>query len=87
MDFIFPEDQIDDDFVMKMLTMKDIYIHFIGAYPVDTRSEINVRNSLKFFMDDRKIKLLYFENAEAEEFEKIIDIFEISFDNSVPNRK
>ncbi|CAE7476530.1 unnamed protein product, partial [Symbiodinium pilosum] len=70
---------------MKMLTVKDIYTHFIGAYPVDTRSEINVRNSLKVFMGDRKIKLLYGDNAE--EFEKAADTLEIPFDNSVPNRK
>ena len=36
---------MDDDFVMKMLTVKDIYTNFIGAYPVDTRSEVNVRPS------------------------------------------
>ena len=42
LDFVFPEDQMDDDFVMKMLTVKDIYTNFIGAYPVDTRSEVNV---------------------------------------------
>ena len=46
LDFVFPEDQMDDDFVMKMLTVKDIFTNFIGAYPVDTRSEVNVRNSL-----------------------------------------
>ena len=31
LDFVFPEDQMDDDFVMKMLTVKDIYTNFIGA--------------------------------------------------------
>ena len=41
LDFVFPEDQMDDDFVMKMLTVKDIFTNFIGAYPVDTRSEVN----------------------------------------------
>ena len=85
LDFVFPEDQMDDDFVMKMLTVKDIYTNFIGAYPVDTRSEVNVRNSLKFFTGDRKIKLLYGDNAE--EFEKAAETLEIPFDNSVPNRK
>ena len=85
LDFVFPEDQMDDDFVMKMLTVKDIFTNFIGAYPVDTRSEVNVRNSLKFFAGDRKIKLLYGDNAE--EFEKAAETLEIPFDNSVPNRK
>ena len=51
---------------------------------MDSRSEINVRNSLKFFMGDRKIKLLYGDNAE--EFEKAASTLEIPFDNSVPNR-
>ena len=69
---------------MKMLTVKDIYTNFIGAYPVDSRSEINVRNSLKFFMGDRKIKLLCGDNAE--EFEKAANILEIPFDNSVPKQ-
>ena len=41
LDFVFPEDHMDDDFVMKMLTVKDIFTNFIGAYPVDTRSEVN----------------------------------------------
>ncbi|CAE7448301.1 unnamed protein product, partial [Symbiodinium pilosum] len=85
LDFVFPEDQMDDDFVMKMLTVKDVYTNFIGAYPVDTRSEVNVRNSLEFFMGDRKIKLLCGDNAE--EFEKAANSMEIPFDNSVPNRK
>ena len=76
---------MDDDFVMKMLTVKDIYTNFIGGYPVDTRSEVNVRNSLKFFMGDRKIKLVYGDNAE--EFEKAASVLEIPFNNSVPNRK
>ena len=71
---------------MKIFIMKIIYTIFIDAYPVDTRSEINIRNSLKFFIGDRKIKLLYADNAETEEFEKIADILEISFDNSVSNR-
>ena len=53
---------------MKMLTVQDIYTNFIGAYPVDSRSEINVRNSLTFHVGDRKIKLLRGDNAE--EFEK-----------------
>ena len=69
---------------MKMLTVKDTYTNFIGAYPVDSRSEINVRNSLKFFMRDRKIKLLCGDNAE--EFEKAANILEIPFDNSVPKQ-
>ena len=85
LDFVFPEDQMDDDFVVKMLTVKDIYTNFIGAYPVDTRSEVNVRNALKFFVGDRKIKLLYGDNAE--EFERAAETLEIPFDNSVPNRK
>ena len=85
LDFVFLEDQMDDDFVMKMLTVKDIYTNFIGAYPVDTRSEVNVRHSLNFFMGDRKIKLLYGDNAE--EFEKAASMLEIPFDTSVPNRK
>ena len=85
LDFVFPEDQMDDDFVMKMLTVKDIYTNFIGAYPVDTRSEVNVRNSPKFFAGDRKIKLLYGDNAE--EFEKAAETLEIPVDSSVPNRK
>ena len=36
-------------------------------------------------MGDRKIKLLYGDNAE--EFEKAASMLEIPFDNSVPNRK
>ena len=47
---------------MKMLTVKYIYTNFVGAYPVGSRPEVNVRNSLKFFMGDRKIKLLYGDN-------------------------
>ena len=34
LDFVFPEDQMDDDFVMKMLTGKDIYSNFIGELDV-----------------------------------------------------
>ena len=49
---------MEDDFVMKMLTVKYIYTNFIGACPVDSRSEVNVRNSLRLFMRDRKIKAL-----------------------------
>ena len=58
---------------------------FHGAYPVDSRSEVNVRNSIKFFMGDRKIKLL--RGDSAEEFEKAANTVEIPFDNSVPNLK
>ena len=82
---VFPEDQKDDDFVMKMHTVQDIYTNFVGAYPVDSRPEVNARNSLKFFMGDRKIKLLY--GDSAEDFEKAASTMEIPFDISVPNRK
>ena len=73
---------MDDDFVIRMLPVKDIYTNFIGAYPVDSSSEFNVRNSLKFFMGDRDVKLLCGDNAE--EFEKAANTLEIPFDNSVP---
>ena len=32
MDFVFPEDQMDD--VMMMLTVKDVFTNFIGAHPL-----------------------------------------------------
>ena len=62
--------------VMKMVTVKDIYTNFIGAYPVDSRSEINVRNSLKFFVGGRKIKLKLLCGDNAEEFEKAANALE-----------
>ena len=76
---------MDDDFAMKMLTVKDIYTNFIGAYPVDSRSEVNARSSLKFFTGDRKVKLLRGDNAE--EFENAANTLDIPFDTSVPGRK
>ena len=53
---------------MNMLTVKDV------AYPVDTRASVNVRNSLKLFMGDSKISLVYGDNAE--EFEAALELLE-----------
>ena len=63
----------DDDFMMKNEEAdREGHLHELHrAYPVDSRSEVNAHNSLNS-MRDRKIKLLYGDNA---------------FDNSFPNRK